>query len=55
MLCDYNDGGCGASGAWSHYKDVAIAAWNQRADGHNYRLTPVRIYSAVGELCGSGE
>lgn len=30
VLCDYNDGGCGASGQWSHYAPVAIDAWNTR-------------------------
>ncbi len=30
VLCDYNDGGCGASGQWNHYTDAAIEAWNRR-------------------------
>lgn len=32
VLCDYNDGGCGASGQWNHYPDFAAEAWNQRAE-----------------------
>lgn len=30
VLCDYNDGGCGASGQWNHYADLAAEAWNTR-------------------------
>ena len=30
VLCDYNDGGCGASGQWCHYPDEAVEAWNKR-------------------------
>ena len=30
VLCDYNDGGCGASGQWNHYTDLAVEAWNRR-------------------------
>lgn len=30
VLCDYKDGGCGASGQWNHYADSAADAWNQR-------------------------
>lgn len=30
VLCDYNDGGCGASGGWYHYPDEAVEAWNRR-------------------------
>ena len=32
VLCDYNDGGCGASGEWTHYIAEAIEAWNRRAE-----------------------
>ena len=32
VLCDYNDGGCGALSGWYHYVDEAIEAWNKRAD-----------------------
>ena len=31
VLCDYNDGGCGAEGGWYHYREEAIEAWNRRA------------------------
>ena len=31
VLCDFNDCGCGASGQWNHYADLAIEAWNRRA------------------------
>ena len=30
VLCDYNDGGCGASSGWYHYADEAVWAWNRR-------------------------
>ena len=30
VLCDYNEGGCGSSGQWSHYEDEAAEAWNRR-------------------------
>nr|DAP58851.1 MAG TPA: restriction alleviation protein [Caudoviricetes sp.] len=32
VVCDYNSGGCGASSGCCLSKDVAIAAWNRRAD-----------------------
>ena len=31
VLCDYDDGGRGASGGWYHYIDEAVRAWNRRA------------------------
>lgn len=31
VLCDYNDGGCGASGGWYHHPYEAGNAWNRRA------------------------
>ena len=30
ILCDYNDGGCGASGGWYHSSNEAVACWNRR-------------------------
>lgn len=37
VLCDYNDGGCGASGQWNHYTDLAVEAWNRRnANAHTH-------------------
>lgn len=30
VLCDYNNGGCGASGQWNHCADDAADAWNSR-------------------------
>ena len=30
VLCDYDDGGCGASGQWAHTEAEAAAAWNRR-------------------------
>lgn len=34
VLCDYSDGGCGASGGWYHYATEAIEVWNRRvSDG----------------------
>lgn len=30
VLCDYNEGGCGAQGGLRHYKFEAIEVWNQR-------------------------
>ena len=30
VLCDYADGGCGATGQWSHEQADAIEAWNRR-------------------------
>lgn len=30
ILCDYNDGGCGAEGAHRKDKDEAIELWNRR-------------------------
>lgn len=32
VLCDYQDGGCGADGPWYHSRDEAIWAWNRRYD-----------------------
>jgi len=32
VLCDYNEGGCGASGQWNHYEREAADAWNRRAN-----------------------
>lgn len=32
VLCDYQDGGCGADGPWRHEREDAIVAWNQRYD-----------------------
>lgn len=32
VLCDYGNGGCGASGQWNHEEGDAIEAWNRRAD-----------------------
>lgn len=32
VLCDWNDGGCGASSGWYHYKSEAIAMWNMRKE-----------------------
>lgn len=31
VLCDYNDGGCGASGGWYHSESEAAEMWNKRA------------------------
>lgn len=30
VLCDYGNGGCGASGQWNHEEADAIEAWNRR-------------------------
>ena len=30
VLCDYDDGGCGASGGWYHSPDEAVEMWNVR-------------------------
>ena len=30
VLCDYNDGGCGASSGWYHSPDEAAEYWNRR-------------------------
>lgn len=30
ILCDFQDGGCGAEGGWSKTKEGAIDLWNQR-------------------------
>lgn len=32
VFCDYQDGGCGASGGWYHHEGEAIEAWNMRTD-----------------------
>lgn len=31
VLCDYEDGGCGAESGWYHDRGEAVAAWNRRA------------------------
>ena len=31
-VCDYNVGGCGASSGVRESEDIAIEAWNRRAD-----------------------
>jgi hypothetical protein len=30
VLCDYNEGGCGAESGWYHSPEEAIASWNRR-------------------------
>lgn len=30
VLCDYDFGGCGASGGWRHYAQEAVDVWNTR-------------------------
>ena len=30
VLCDYENGGCGAESGWYHYRAEAIDAWNRR-------------------------
>ena len=30
VLCDYDDGGCGAEGGWRHSPAEALDVWNQR-------------------------
>ena len=32
ILCDYDDGGCGASSGWCHSQEEAIACWNCREE-----------------------
>lgn len=32
VLCDYENGGCGAESGWYHYEVEAIEAWNHRAE-----------------------
>ena len=32
VLCDYQDGGCGADGPWRHSREEAIEDWNRRYD-----------------------
>lgn len=32
VLCNYEDGGCGAESGWYHSQIEAIGAWNRRAD-----------------------
>ena len=43
VLCDYNDGGCGASGQWNHYADIATESWNKRAK----QFTPDDVMTAL--------
>lgn len=49
VLCDYNDGGCGASGQWNHYTDLAVEAWNNRTNCY----TPEEVRVAM-TLAGQG-
>lgn len=30
VLCDYDDGGCGAEGGQCHYRHEAVLCWNAR-------------------------
>jgi Lar family restriction alleviation protein len=32
VVCDVNEGGCGASGGYARTEQEAIAAWNRRSD-----------------------
>ena len=32
VVCDFMDGGCGASGGWYHDALEAIEAWNRRVN-----------------------
>ena len=30
VLCEYDNGGCGAESGWYHYEEEATEAWNRR-------------------------
>lgn len=32
VLCEYDNGGCGAESGWYHYREEAAEAWNRRAE-----------------------
>lgn len=32
ILCEYDNGGCGASSGWYHSKEEALESWNRRAE-----------------------
>ena len=32
VLCDYENGGCGAESGWYHSREEAIDSWNKRVD-----------------------
>ena len=32
VLCEYDNGGCGAQSGWYHSVIEAVESWNQRAD-----------------------
>lgn len=36
VLCDYSEGGCGASSGWYHSDDEAAESWNRREGGFHY-------------------
>lgn len=45
VLCDYEDGGCGAESGWYHYEAEAIEAWNRRTDKQCVLSEMCRLYA----------
>ena len=43
VLCDYNEGGCGAESGWYHSRNEAIWSWNRRTDCGNGRWKSVEL------------
>lgn len=54
VVCDVNEGGCGASGGYARTEQEAISAWNRRTQPENKPLTCEGcIDSKSGDTCGS--
>lgn len=49
VVCNANNGGCGASGGYADSTEKAIEKWNRRAESENNPLTPEQLRKMDGE------
>lgn len=54
-LCDYDDGGCGASGGWYHSPEEATDVWNRRVPEAAARVVTPFANLAKAAIEKSGE
>lgn len=52
VLCDYEDGGCGAESGWYHYEIEAIEAWNSRVENEKEREALTEIKELIDSHWG---
>ena len=56
IVCDYNEGGCGATGGYSSTKGGAIRNWNMRwPEGSRERVTENTRRAVINEFLGLAE